>query len=93
MILSNGRAEDTDCDSIIVLGAQVKQSGPSVALQFRLDAATDYLKEHQNTKCIASGGQENHAHPSFPRERRKENTCNWKKSKQFPKYVFSVVLM
>lgn len=53
----NGRAEDTDCDTIIVLGAQVKQSGPSVVLQFRSDAATDYLKEHPNTRCIVSGGQ------------------------------------
>ena len=57
VILSNGRAEDTDCDTIIVLGAQVKQSGPSVVLKFRLDAVTDYLKEHPNTKCIVSGGQ------------------------------------
>ncbi len=57
VIFLNGRAEDTDCDTIIVLGAQVKQSGPSVVLQFRSDAATDYLKEHPNTRCIVSGGQ------------------------------------
>lgn len=44
-------------DYIIVLGAQVRESGPSVVLRYRLDAAIDYLNENPNTVCIVSGGQ------------------------------------
>lgn len=44
-------------DYIIVLGAQMKPAGPSAVLQFRLDAAYDYLIENENTICILSGGQ------------------------------------
>ena len=36
-------------DYIIVLGAQVKESGPSVILRYRLDRAVSYLKENDNT--------------------------------------------
>ena len=44
-------------DYIIVLGAQVREDGPSVVLRYRLDAAIDYLKENADTICIVSGGQ------------------------------------
>lgn len=44
-------------DYIIVLGAQVRKDGPSVALRYRLDAAIDYLNENPSTVCIVSGGQ------------------------------------
>lgn len=44
-------------DYIIVLGAQVREDGPSVVLKYRLDAAIDYLNENPNTICIVSGGQ------------------------------------
>ena len=44
-------------DYIIVLGAQVRESGPSVVLQYRLDAAIDYLNKNPYTICIVSGGQ------------------------------------
>lgn len=44
-------------DYIIVLGAQMKENGPSAVLQFRLDAAYDYLVENENTLCVVSGGQ------------------------------------
>ena len=44
-------------DYIIVLGAQVRENGPSVVLQYRLDAAIDYLNENPDTICIVSGGQ------------------------------------
>ena len=46
-----------DLDYIIVLGAQVRASGPSVILKYRLDTAVDYLNANPNTKCIVSGGQ------------------------------------
>ena len=44
-------------DYIIVLGAEVKESGPSVVLRYRLDRAVSYLKENDNTLVIVSGGQ------------------------------------
>ncbi len=44
-------------DCIIVLGAQMRESGPSVVLRYRLDAACDYLTENPDTFCILSGGQ------------------------------------
>lgn len=46
-----------DLDYIIVLGAQMKQGGPSVVLKFRLDAAYDYLTANEDTLCVVSGGQ------------------------------------
>jgi len=48
---------EEDLDYIIVLGAQVYSSGPSVVLRYRLDAAADYLQENENTKCIVTGGK------------------------------------
>ena len=42
---------------IIVLGAQMKQSGPSVVLEKRLCRAYTYLTENPETLCVLSGGQ------------------------------------
>ena len=44
-------------DYLIVLGAQVKPTGPSVVLQYRLDTAADYLRDNPNTICVVTGGQ------------------------------------
>ena len=44
-------------DYILVLGAQLKESGPSYVLQLRLDEAYGYLIENEDTKVIVSGGQ------------------------------------
>lgn len=52
--VSNG---ERDLDYIIVLGAQVREEGPSVVLRYRLDAAIEYLNENPDTICIVSGGQ------------------------------------
>ena len=41
-----------DLNYIIVLGAQVRE-----VLQYRLDAAIEYLQENEDTICIVSGGQ------------------------------------
>ncbi len=46
-----------DLDLLIVLGALVHSYGPSRVLQYRLDAAADYLKRNPRTRCIVSGGQ------------------------------------
>lgn len=44
-------------DYIIVLGAQIKENGPSYVLQKRLDAAYEYLMNNPDTVVIVSGGQ------------------------------------
>ena len=44
-------------DYIIVLGAQVRENGPSPVLKYRLDKAVEYLEENPDTICIVSGGQ------------------------------------
>ena len=44
-------------DYIIVLGARVKPTGPSLSLQYRIDASVKYLKENPKTIVIATGGQ------------------------------------
>ena len=58
MILGDFSAKGSqNLDYIIVLGAQVREDGPSVVLKYRLDAAVDYLNENPDTVCIVSGGQ------------------------------------
>ncbi|MBC7960152.1 MAG: YdcF family protein [Vallitaleaceae bacterium] len=46
-----------DCDYLIVLGAGVRGTVPTLILKNRLDKAYDYLVEHPNTIAIVSGGQ------------------------------------
>ncbi len=48
---------DRDLDYLIVLGAQVREDGPSRVLLYRLQAAADYLSLHPETKCIVTGGK------------------------------------
>jgi uncharacterized SAM-binding protein YcdF (DUF218 family) len=48
---------EPDLDYLVVLGAQMKATGPSKALQYRLDKAIAYLEENSETKVIVSGGQ------------------------------------
>lgn len=43
---------------MVVLGCQVSASGePTVMLRDRIDAAYDYLSAHPESRCVASGGQ------------------------------------
>lgn len=44
-------------DYVIVLGAHVRDSGPSKALALRLDKALEYASGHPDTMFIVSGGQ------------------------------------
>ncbi len=44
-------------DYIIVLGAQVKGTRPSMALRWRIDRAYEYLTENPDTFAVVSGGQ------------------------------------
>lgn len=44
-------------DYMIILGAQLKEGGPSRTLQERLDCASAYLQNNQQTIAIVSGGK------------------------------------
>jgi uncharacterized SAM-binding protein YcdF (DUF218 family) len=46
-----------NADYLIVLGARVKGTVPSLAFASRINAAADYLKKNQDTLVIASGGK------------------------------------
>lgn len=57
-ILQEGsQVPQEDLPYIVVLGAQVRDSGPSASLQERIDAAYEYLTAHPDTVAIVSGGQ------------------------------------
>ncbi len=45
------------CDYVVVLGAKVRDDGPSVSLWDRINAAYDYLTAHPDVTAIVSGGQ------------------------------------
>ena len=46
-----------DADYLLVLGAKVRQNGPSLSLRNRIDAAYQYLTDHPDAVAILSGGQ------------------------------------
>ena len=48
---------DADCEYIVVLGAKVNGTAPSLSLSDRIRAAESYLKAHPNTIAVLSGGQ------------------------------------
>ncbi len=48
---------NADCEYIIVLGAKVNGTSPSLSLNERIGAAERYLKAHKNTVAVLSGGQ------------------------------------
>lgn len=48
---------ETDCPYIVVLGAKVNGTSPSLSLSDRIRAAENYLKAHPDTIAVLSGGQ------------------------------------
>ena len=48
---------DVHCDYMVVLGAKVREDGPSVSLWDRIYAARDYMLEHPDVIAVVSGGQ------------------------------------
>lgn len=46
-----------DCQYVVVLGAGVNGSTPSLSLKERICGAYDYLSAHEDAICIVSGGQ------------------------------------
>lgn len=57
ILQAGGDIPEEDLPYIVVLGAQVRDSGPSESLQERIDAAYNYLTAHPETVAIVSGGQ------------------------------------
>lgn len=47
----------TENATAVVLGAEVKQSGPSVILRGRIKAAEKYMTENKNVYAVVTGGQ------------------------------------
>ena len=45
------------CDYMVVLGAKVRESGPSMSLWDRIYAARDYMQAHPDVIAVVSGGQ------------------------------------
>ena len=60
-IITGGRAEPSarSADAVIILGAGVNGTTPSLALQTRIRAAEQYLREHPDIPVVLSGGQGN----------------------------------
>ncbi len=57
-IYKHGHMEaPNDADYMILLGAKVKGTEPSYSLQYRIDKAAEYLKTHEQTIVIVSGGK------------------------------------
>jgi uncharacterized SAM-binding protein YcdF (DUF218 family) len=48
---------DKDCDYVIVLGAGVNGTVPSLSLRERINGAYAYLTAHPDAICVVSGGQ------------------------------------
>ena len=48
---------DAHCDYMVVLGAKVRDSGPSLSLWDRIYAARDYMQSHPDVIAVVSGGQ------------------------------------
>ena len=56
-VQAGNRPGPEDC-TVVVLGCQVSRDGsPTVMLDDRIDAAYRYLSEHPESRCVASGGQ------------------------------------
>ena len=53
----NLKSEIPKNTNLIILGCQVKETGPSLSLQQRLNAGFDYLQENPKALCIVTGGQ------------------------------------
>ena len=56
LIISGARTEDADVDALIVLGAGLRNSAPSLVLRTRLNAAIKYQEERGDVPIIVSGG-------------------------------------
>ena len=49
--------DDPQPATVVVPGCLVRETGPSLMLQYRLEAALDYLQKHPDAPVVVSGGQ------------------------------------
>ncbi|MDO4293321.1 MAG: YdcF family protein [Eubacteriales bacterium] len=52
-----GQKGENGLSYLVVLGAQMKENGPSTVLRYRLDRAFDYLEDNPDTLCVLCGGR------------------------------------
>lgn len=65
MIDASGKEpEKGEQTTAVVLGCRIYESGPSLMLQGRLDAAYEFLTLYPEAKCVLSGGQGQDEHMS-----------------------------
>lgn len=57
IITESVKQPQNEADYLIVLGAKVNGTTPSLILQYRINKAAEYMKKHPGTKAIVSGGQ------------------------------------
>lgn len=57
IIRQSMKVPEGEVDYMVVLGAKVNGTRPSLILQYRIEKAAEYLKEYPNTKVVVSGGQ------------------------------------
>ena len=57
IIQASAGTQGEQAEYLVVLGAKVREDGPSVSLWDRIYAAADYLKAHEDVIAIVSGGQ------------------------------------
>ncbi len=56
-VISAMQPPQSEPETVIVLGCQVRGEQPSLLLSHRIESAADYLKAHPDARCIVSGGQ------------------------------------
>ena len=57
IIMQCNKEPQDEADYLIVLGAQVRGTVPSLVLSYRIDKAAEYMLEHPEVTAIVSGGQ------------------------------------
>ncbi|MBO5468506.1 MAG: YdcF family protein [Lachnospiraceae bacterium] len=57
IIAESVKQPQNEADYLIVLGAKVNGTTPSLILQYRINKAAEYMKKHPGMKAIVSGGQ------------------------------------
>jgi len=56
LIISGAHTDEAEAGCVIVLGAGLRNDVPSLILRTRLNAAAEYMKEHEDVPVIVSGG-------------------------------------
>lgn len=57
IIAGGARHMQENADYVVVLGCKVNGTTPSLSLQYRIDAAVEYLKAHPDSQAVLTGGQ------------------------------------